>query len=348
MPGKEEWHGNIYDNWALMNIHCTRNVAGEGRDRAYEAYVANRTVDNYSAQNAEHLLIYARDIAREPIKAFEKHIMTNPQVADEYRRFKEEWDRKNGGGGTGGLMRTLSMRIGQAVGRRKAKEEQQPEIEPIIGDPFEKARKLVANDPAGPHQFSEAKIEAIDYRLRLIESLRTSNEPFLDDWIDGDGKRQSGHYSIQGANLVLVREDGNDDRVWSIERPFELSKRKSQIQIDRELRAVEEAAEAVRKEAARVASNERLQRQIESLDRRSAWRDANKENLTDHLEAHPEGIADTFGSLYKLSEDGSTVTRTTTDGKVTSTPVGEFRATENQRLERETQKSHTISRGMSM
>jgi hypothetical protein len=347
--GAGDFERHHFDDWALMNRICMEPPVG-GRNAEYEAYVSNRKVDRYSTDNAQHLLVYARDIAQEPIKGFEKHIMTNPQVVLDYRRFKDEWDRKNGGGGTSGLMRTLAMRIGQAVGRRKAKEEQQAEIEPIKRDPFERARTLVANDPAGSLNYNEAKIEAIDYRLRLVEALQAlrPGSTIPDDWVDAEGKKQSGSYSIEGGNLVLVRQDGNDDRVWSIDRPFELSKRKSQIQIDRELRAVEEAAEAVRKEAARVASNERLQRQIESLDRRSAWRDANKENLTEYLEAHPEGIADTFGSLYKLSEDGSTVTRTTTYGKVTSTPVGEFRATENQRLEREMQKSHTISRGMSM
>jgi hypothetical protein len=60
---------NLYDNWALMNMHCTQPVVGQGRDR--KTHVGKLKDDDYSAQNAEHLLIYAREIAREPIKAFE-------------------------------------------------------------------------------------------------------------------------------------------------------------------------------------------------------------------------------------------------------------------------------------
>jgi hypothetical protein len=338
-----------FDDWALMNRICMELPVG-GRNFDFESHVTKRTVDLYSRENAQHLFVYAKDIAREPIKGFEKHIMTNPQVAQDYRRFKDEWDRKNGGGGTGGLMRTLSMRIGQAVGRRKDKEVQQQQIEPIKLDPFEKARTLVASDPGGPHQFSETKIEMIDYRLRLVEALQAlrPGSSIPDDWIDTDGKKQSGAYSIQGDNLVLVREDGNDDRVWSIKRPFDLSKRKSQMQIDKERRADEETAEVERRAAEGIEFKQRLSQKIEQTKLGKAWKTAREGNLVDYLQAHPEGITDTWGSLHKLSEDGSTVIKTTTYGKVTNTPVADFRTTEDQRLVRDAQNNYTTSRGMSM
>ncbi len=225
----------LYENWEAMNQYCLQIGS---RDVRYESYVSKRQVDSYSAQNAEHLFLYARDIAQAPIDGFEKHVMANPSVAKQYYRFKKDWDRKNGGG-SGGLVASLGMRIGNALSFHRTQEIKTLERD---NDPLTKTRLLVMNDPMRPKDMNEAQIAAVDYRYGIVRKLADGHASIQHQWQTDTGVKKSGVYTLQGQSLVFIHADGQPDIVWDIERPYKCysTTRKSQMKIDEERRAEEE------------------------------------------------------------------------------------------------------------
>jgi hypothetical protein len=343
-PGGEELDPPSFENWALVNRICMEPSIG-GRNRDFESYIAKRKVDAYSAANAEHLLIYARDIAHEPIEGFEKHIMTNEQVAQDYLRFKEEWDRKNGGGGTGGLMKSLFGRIATMGSSRAPKVEPQKsgyEANLAIAEKLYRDHEIVQDLSKTQFRNAVQRMQFVEELLKLGEGARLDKQ-----WV-ADGVQRTGSYFLEQNNLVLVRDDGEDDYVWEMDQPYHKQHRKSQMKLEEERQAAEEAARKEREAAAAVERQQATQRRLDISLRNLKWSRVEEQNLVAYLLENKEGIEDTMGSHWSLSEDQQTVIKRRPNGEEMKMPVEEKREREAARLEDRMRAKLHQSRGMSM
>lgn len=356
-----------------------------GRLPHFESYLEAREVDAYSSKHARVIFEYMRDVAGKPLPGIEKHVLSNPQVADEYLKYKKDSDPKNDEGGTG-VMMTLLRRLRSP--KIKADVTIKVEIEPQ------------ALQTATAQSRAQADEAFIRYISQLIANgkRKSFDASFMNL---RNGVRHVGQFTIHGSELAMVV-----DTEWFVFDPSSPSKvvsighwpKDAKFEQVRNGHAIKSAAEQLSKmepgatipanfiEKASKATVEgslslvqgklllsygdkdkqfRYETEYpfkcdvmsspvehEAFIRRarefSQSHEARKANILTMIEKTPEGITDHHGYHYKLSEDGSTVSKTLWRGKVETFSRDQFNEMEISRLAPRQEQAMTMSRSMRM
>jgi hypothetical protein len=333
-----------------------------------------------------------RDVAGKPLPEIEKHVVCNPQVKEEYLRYKKDSDPQNDGGG--GLVMSLVRRLRSPQIKAAAK------------------LKVESEKPASVENLTQSRAAAAENFLRYVSDqiARQERETFQISFMDlRKGARHVGQFSIHGDELAMVSgtewfvfdptqtsqvisvghwpkgitfEDirknmaiekaigqlsnlepgaripanfiekasaakaegtltlspekkliltfGENDKRFSYDTksPFARKELESPAQINAELKA----------------SRDRLDRMMENIEASKT----RTTNILEMIQKKPEGVKDTIGYLYKLSDDGQTVTKSSWSGKVVGTFTREeFNAMEVERLAPKQEMAMSMSRGRS-
>lgn len=350
----------------------------------FERHLSSRPADSYSVRNAHFVFEYVRDVAGEPISAIEHHIMACPKVAQDYLRYKRDSDPKNdeGGGMLNSLFRRLrSPQIKAAVhtkettpqpidrdtvspkmtanertqefllfatqaletGRRKsigttfinsrsgarhAGELMLHENELVLKSGMEWFVQLSGNpgqlqsighwprDAAYETIRNAAAIKAAVTQLSKMDEGASIPATFSEPQ---SPIKEGGRLSLVKGKLVLSFGDQDKRYRYETEYPFKVDRLDSPCGQREFLRIITEKAEAL---------------------------EARTKNILDLITAKPEGIKDSWGYHYKLSEDGNSVVRTVRRGKAEVFTREQFNEMETDRLAANQERSS--SRGMSM
>lgn len=353
----------------------------------FESYLEAREVDAYSMKNARVIFEYMRDVAGKPLPAIEKHVLCNPQVAEDYLRYKKDSDPKNDDGG--GMIMTLFRRLRS----------------PQIKADATATNQQVENKPqVQADTFEQSGAQSSDAFLRYVNDLITKGprKSFEASFITRrKGARHVGQFSVHGDELVMV-----SDNEWFVFDPTQPSQmisvghwpKDAKLEDVRNGLAIKEAAEQLsrmepgakipanfiekaseaKEEGTLSLVNGRLllsfgnddkqfrydieypfkreqmlspkgqEEFMERTRRFSEAHEARKTNVLSMIERKPDGIHDQNGYHYQLSDDGQTVTKTLWRGRVETFTREAFNAMEMARLAPKQEQVMSMGRGMGM
>lgn len=150
------------------------------------------------------------------------------------------------------------------------------------------------------------------------------------NFIEKDSTAEAeGTLTLSKEKKLILTFGENDKRFsYDTKSPFARKQLESPAQINAELKA----------------SRERLDRMMENIEARKT----KTTNILELLQNKPEGVKDTMGYLYKLSEDGQAVTKSNWSDKVVGTfTKDEFNAMEVERLALKQERGMSMSLGRS-
>jgi hypothetical protein len=141
--------------------------------------------------------------------------------------------------------------------------------------------------------------------------------------------KAEGTLTLSPEKKLILTFGENDKRFsYDTKSPFARKELESPAQINAELKA----------------SRDRLDRMMENIEASKT----RTTNILEMIQKKPEGVKDTIGYLYKLSDDGQTVTKSSWSGKVVGTFTREeFNAMEVERLAPKQEMAMSMSRGRS-
>ncbi|TLX17175.1 hypothetical protein [Rhizobium sp. MHM7A] len=353
----------------------------------FESYLEAREVDAYSKKNARVVFEYMRDVAGKPLPAIEKHVMCNPQVAEEYLRYKKDSDPKNDDGG--GMIMTLFRRL------------RSPQIK---ADATATKPKVENEQPVQVDMSAQSRAQADETFLRYVNDLiaQGQRKSFQASFISlRNGARHVGQFSVHGDELAMVTD--TEWFIFDATAPSQVISvghwpKEAKFEDVRNGLAIKEAAEQLSEmgpgakipatfvektsqakgdgtltlvqgrlllsfgkddkqfryeieypfKRDQMPSPAEQEAFIEKTRRFSEAHEARKTNILDMIQKKPEGIHDQNGYHYQLSEDGQTITRTLWRGRVETFSREEFNTMEMARLAPKHEQVMSMGRGMSM
>lgn len=353
----------------------------------FESYLEAREVDAYSVKNARVIFEYMRDVAGKPLPAIEKHVMSNPQIAEDYLRYKKDSDPKNDEGG--GMIMTLFRRL------------RSPQLK---ADATATKRQAESELQVQTDTFAQSRAQSAEAFLRYVNDQITQGprKSFDASFISRHkGARHIGQFTLHGDELVMVRD--NEWFVFDPTQPSQVSSvghwpKDAKLEDVRKGLAIREAAEQLSKmePGAKIPANfvekaseakaegtltlvkgrlllsfgkddkqfryelefpfkrdlmpspTEQEAFIEKTRRFSEAHEARKTNILTMIEKKAEGIHDQNGYHYQLSGDGQTITKTLWRGRVEIFAREEFNTMEMARITPKQEQVMSMGRGMSM